>query len=209
MAVNSSKSNVLFVEGKTDVYHLAKAIEILEMNIDIDIIDMHDAGALCNFIRSTPAKLLHGKKIIALFDCDDEGKREFKRISGDERIMANVKRLTSAQSEGKSFALTLQPPSGLEEYCPIEFLYQFEHLKSHEMLEKRNYNQYKEIFKGKSPEEDKAIANEYENETSLRPFKVLDCKKNEFSESIKKETDRNLFANFELTLKLIKRIVDL
>ena len=208
LAVDTEKNNVLFVEGKTDVNHLFKAIEMLGMDLDIDIIDMHDAGALCNFIRSTPAKLIRGKKMIALFDCDDEGKKEYKSISGDETVIAGVKRLTSAQSEEKSFAMTLQPPSGLERYCPIEFLYPFDYLKSHGMLEKRNYNKYKDAFKGDSPKEDKAIACEYENESSLRPFKVLECKKNEFAEIIKLETNKVLFLNFEPTMNLIKKIIE-
>lgn len=208
LAIGTEKSNVLFVEGKTDVNHLFKAMEMLGMDLDIDIIDMHDAGALCNFIRSVPAKLLNGKKLIALFDCDDEGWKRYNSITGDETVIDGVKRLTSAQSEEKSFALTIQPPSGLEEYCPIEFLYPFDYLKSHGMLEKRNYNRYKDVFKGNSPEDDKAILCEYENESSLRPFKVSDCKKNEFAERIKQETNKELFLNFKPTVNLIKKIID-
>ena len=208
LAVNTEKSVILFVEGKTDVNHLYKAMEILGMDLDIVIIDMHDAGALCNFIRSTPAKLLNGKKMIALFDCDEEGQKKYNSIPGNETIIPGVKKLTSAQSEERSFAMTLQPPSGLEKYCPIEFLYPYDYLKSNNMLEKRNYNKYKETFKGSSPEEDKDIVTEFEHETSLRPFKVLECKKNEFAERIKMETNKELFLNFEPTLNLIKIIIE-
>lgn len=208
MAANTEKRNILFVEGKTDVIHLNKAMELLDYDLDVETIDMHDAGALSSFIKSAPNKLFGKKKMIALFDCDFEGKKVYKSICGDENVIKGVKKLTSAQSEGKSFAMTLQPPSGLEEYCPIEFLFPFEHLKSHGMLEKRNYNQFKNTFKGKSPEEDKAIANEYENETSLRPFVVNDNNKNSFAELIKSEKNRDIFKNFIPTLNVIKSIIN-
>lgn len=208
LAVDTEKNNILFVEGKTDISHFYKAMEMLQIDLDIAIFDLHDAGSLCNFIRSTPAKLLNGKKMIALFDCDDEGMKNYNRITGDETNISGVKKLTSVQSEGKSFAMILQPPLGLEKYCPVEFLYPYDYLKSNNMLVKRNYNEYKETFKGRSPGEDKDIASEYEHETSLRPFKVLECKKNEFANSIKMKTNKELFINFEPTLILIKTIIE-
>lgn len=167
---------------------------------------MHDAGALSSFIRSTPTKLCNGKKLIALFDCDDEGKKSFKNICGD-MIIDNIKRLTAEQCEKKSFALTLQAPEKLDKYCPIEFLYPFEYLRPKNILKKLDFRDYKNSFKGANPEEDTALIEEYKNETSLRPYKVDDDEKTVFSENIKTETDIALFENFRPTIDLIKKVI--
>lgn len=207
IATNSSKNNLLFVEGKTDINHLKKAIKILGYDLDLDIIDMHDAGALSNFIRSTPIKLCNSKKLIALFDCDDEGRNCLKSIHGDTSSIPNVKKITAVQCENKSFALCIQAPAELERYCPIEFLYPYDYLKSKDILEERNYKEYKNLFKADSPDEDAKITAEFKNKISLRPYKVLDNKKNSFSENIKKETDPKLFENFKPTIELIIKII--
>ena len=67
IAANTKKKNLLFVEGKTDVLHLKRAMDILGYDLDVEIIDLHDAGALANFIKSAPHKLFGKKKMIALF----------------------------------------------------------------------------------------------------------------------------------------------
>ena len=207
LIASSSKNNILFVEGKTDINHLNKAIEILGYNLDLDIFELHDAGALSNFIRSTPARLCGGKKLIALFDCDYEGRNSFKSINGD-MIMDNIKRLTAVQCEKMSFAITLQAPEKLDKYCPIEFLYPFEYLKPKKILKKLDFREYKKSFKGANPKDDKELNDEYEKETFLRPYKVNDDEKNRFSESIKTETDDAIFKNFGPTIELIAKIIN-
>ena len=207
LIANSDKNNILFVEGKTDIIHLKKAIEILGYNLDLDILELHDAGALANFIRSTPAKLCNGKRLIALFDCDNEGKKSFKSINGDI-VFDNVQRVKATQCEKKSFAITLQAPDKLEQYCPIEFLYPFEYLKSKSILRKMDFREYKNTFRGENPVNDKALNDEFEKETSLRPYKVNDDEKTRFSESIKTETHKALFENFKPTLDLIDKIIN-
>ena len=207
LIADSNKNNILFVEGKTDVNHLNKAIGLLGYDLDLEIFDLHDAGTLSNFIRSAPAKLCSGKRLIALFDCDDEGKKLFKNISGD-MIMDNIKRLTASQCENKSFALTLQAPDKLDKYCPIEFLYPFEYLKPKMILKKLDFREYKSSFKATNPEDDRLLNEEYEKETFLRPYKVNDDEKNRFSESIKSEADAEIFNNFRPTLDLIQKIIE-
>lgn len=207
LVAKSDKNNILFVEGKTDVNHLKKAIVMLEYNLDLEIIDMHDAGALSSFIRSTPSKLCNGKTLIALFDCDNEGKRLFNNIPGDI-VIANAKRLTATQCENKSFASTIQPPTAFEKYCPIEFLYPFEYLKDKNVLERMDFQEYKTLFKTADPEEDERLTEEYKNGTSLRAYKVKDEEKTRFSKSIESETDITIFQNFKPTIELIKKIIE-
>lgn len=207
LIANSNKNNLLFVEGKTDVNHLKKAIEILGYDLDLEICDMHDAGTLSNFIRITPAKLFNGKKLIALFDYDKAGLKGFNDITGTPRIIDSVKRVTAEQCENRSYALTIQPPKGLEKYCPIEFLYPFGYLKSKSILKKLDFREYRNSFKGGTPDEDKALIEEFEQESSLRPYYVNDDEKNRYSESIKTETDKTLFENFRPTINLIEKII--
>lgn len=206
LAANTTKSNILFVEGKTDVKHLSKAMEVLGYRLDLEIIDMHDAGALANFIKSVPAKLFQGKKIIALFDCDREGKNGYKAIKGQE-IIPNVKQLTAIQCEGLSYAMIIQAPEPLTPYCPIEFLYPFDYLKENDILEIHNFEEYKGLFKSDDPEMEIRFCECYREKSDLRPFKVSDSKKNLFSEYVQRETSKKLFAQFTQTLDIIERII--
>lgn len=208
IAANTNKNNLLFVEGKTDVIHLNKAIEILGYNLDIEIIDMHDAGALGSFIKSAPHKLFGKKKMIALFDCDDKGKKTYKDIKGNDQTIHNSKIITAEQCENKSFAMIIQSPKNMNEYCPVEFLYPYDYLREKEMLIKRDIKNYQSVYKAGSSDGLYALASEFEKETSLRPFTVDDKKKNIFAEAIKNEIRKELFANFAPTLDVIKTIIE-
>ena len=206
LALNSDKNNVLFVEGKTDVVHLNKAIEILDYDLDIEIIDMHDADTLSMFIRNTPSKLLNEKKAIALFDLDQAGEKAYKSINGTENN--DMKLITAEQCSQKSFAVKIIAPNNiLNKYCPIEFLYSLDYLKENTVLTKRSWNEFTGIFKSNTPEENNALTAEFTSESSLRPFKANDDCKNTFSEKVAIETDPELFKGFKPTLDKIKEIV--
>ena len=45
------------MEGKTDVKHFTKAMQVLGYDLDVEFFDMHDATNLSNFINCTPARL--------------------------------------------------------------------------------------------------------------------------------------------------------
>lgn len=208
IAANTEKSNLLFVEGKTDVLHLNRAMEILGYDLDIEIIDMHDAGALANFIKSAPHKLFGKKKMIALFDCDDKGKKMYDDVKGDEKCLDCSKMITAEQCEKLSFAMKIQSPNDLEKYCPIEFLYPYYYLKENDMLIKRKVQEFQFMYKVETEEGLLALGTEFKDETSIRPFVIDDNKKNSFAEQIKYETKRELFTNFIPTLDVIKSIVE-
>src|SRR5690606_1147280 len=70
----SSKRTVVCVEGKTDIIHIQTAMKKLNRNLDIELINLHDASSLSAFIRSIPATILDNKKILRLFDNDKEGR---------------------------------------------------------------------------------------------------------------------------------------
>lgn len=205
MVFDSNKENVLFVEGKTDVVHLMKAMDILGYDLNVEIIDMHDATTLGNFIRSVPAKLLPDKKkLIALFDYDEAGKKAYESVKGSDIGLPLTKKVSAEQCEGKSYVMTLVAPAGQQQYCPIEFLYQKDYLETHQMLIKRDYRDFNNLFKPASPDEGK----DFKEESTLRPFYVNDSRKNLFATAIKTETDALKFAGFKGTLDLIKELIE-
>lgn len=201
---SSSKNNLVFVEGKTDVRHFTRAMQVLGYNLDVDFFDMHDATTLSNFIKCVPARLFNKKSLIALFDCDAEGN---KGLNGRDCDIAGVKQVTSEQSEGKSFCIKILPPRGLEKYCPVEFLYSKDVLEKNNMLKKLQINEFTRLIGFSSPEEMNELSEEFKNETTLRPFKVNDDRKNTFSETVQTITDSAVFEGFRPTIELIKSIV--
>ena len=208
LAMNSDKDVIVFVEGKTDIFHLNRANKLLGYNLPFEVVDMHDAGALASFIKSTPAKLFPCKKLIALFDADPEGYKSYGSITGDSRTIHQAKIITAVQCENNSFAMTLVAPDHLNKYCPIEFLYPLEYLRSHNMLEKRNFQEYQSLYKASSLEEANNLNEEYDRETGLKPFKANDSNKDAFSQACSLETESQLFNNFKPTLEVIKQIIE-
>lgn len=204
MLSTSPKQNLVFVEGKTDVRHFTKAMQVLGYDLDVAFFDMHDATTLSSFIKCTPAKLFNKKSLIALFDCDAEGEKGFK---GNDTAIPGVKEVTSEQCEGCSFCIKILPPVGLEKYCPVEYLYSKDVLESNNVLTKRNYKEFTNLIGYSTPEESDRLSEEYKNETSLRPFKVNDDRKNSFSEAVQNFTDPEVFKGFRPTLDLIAAII--
>ncbi len=200
----SPKQNIVFVEGKTDVRHFMKAIQMLAPDLDVAFFDMHDATTLSSFIKCVPAKLFNKKSLIALFDCDIEGNKGF---NGKDCGISGVKEVTSEQSEGKSFCIKIIPPEGLEKYCPVEYLYSKGVLESNNMLKKRDFKEFTNLIGYSTPDESDQLSDEFKNETSLRPFKVNDDKKNIFSETIQGFSDPEVFKAFKPTIDLIDRII--
>lgn len=204
MLSTSPKQNLVFVEGKTDVQHFTKAMQMLGYDLDVEFFDMHDASTLSNFIKSAPARLFNKHSLIALFDCDAKGEKGFK---GEDTVIPGVKRVTSEQCEGNSFCMRIMPPAGLENYCPVEYLYAKDILESNHVLIKRQYPEFSNMIGYSTPEESDMLSEEYKNESSLRPFKVNDDRKNSFSEFVKSITDPEVFTGFIPTLELLAAII--
>lgn len=201
---SSPKNNLVFVEGKTDIRHFSRAMQVLGYNLDVEFFDMHDATTLSSFIKCTPAKLFNKKSLIALFDCDAEGDKGFR---GKDIDIAGVKEVTSEQSEGRSFCIKILPPDGLEKYCPVEYLYSKEVLEKNNVLTKRNINEFTNLIGFSSSDEMNKLSEEFKNETSLRPFKVNDDKKNTFSEAVQHISDPAVFEGFRRTIDLIASVI--
>ncbi len=214
LVIVSQYRNLLFVEGKTDVIHLEKAINALGMSIDVEIIPIQNADSLRDFIRSTPSALFGGRKVMALFDSDNEGGKAYSKITGEETTIKGVKRITAEQCNGLSYVFKIQPYDALlSKYCPIEFLYERSYLDDKDILEKMDLKKFINEFSPSSNDTDeiRALTDEYESGSSLRPFKVSDAekKKSDFADIIKNETDPAIFEGFRPTLELIQQVIDL
>lgn len=137
--LNTSKNNIVFVEGSTDVIHLNKAIEMFKeqyplLHKDFDFKAVGGSTELdlfYNFISSPLFKKYFSsslkKKVVFLGDCDNAGKN-FK----NKKPLTKNGELYYTEDKGIAF-FTIQPPqeSGyLCTYCPVEFLYPFEQLSS-------------------------------------------------------------------------------
>lgn len=202
---SSPKQNLVFVEGKTDVKHFTRAMQVLGYNLDVEFFDMHDASTLSSFISCAPARLFNKKSLIALYDCDKEGEKGYNK--GRDFDIAGVKVVTSEQCEGKSFCIKILPPAGLEKYCPVEYLYSKDVLDSNHVLTKRNFPEYINLMGLSTSEDAKALSEEYDNESTLRPFKVNDDRKNAFSETVQQISDPTVFEGYRPTLDLIDAIL--
>ena len=202
---SSPKQNLVFVEGKTDVKHFTRAMQVLGYNLDVEFFDMHDASTLSSFISCAPARLFNKKSLIALYDCDKEGEKGYNK--GRDYNIAGVKVVTSEQCEGKSFCIKILPPAGLEKYCPVEYLYSKDVLDSNHVLTKRNFTEYINLMGLSTSEDAKALSEEYDNESTLRPFKVNDDRKNAFSETVQQISDPIVFEGYRPTLDLIDAIL--
>ena len=202
---SSPKQNLVFVEGKTDVKHFTRAMQVLGYNLDVEFFDMHDASTLSSFISCAPARLFNKKSLIALYDCDKEGEKGYNK--GRDYDIAGVKVVTSEQCEGKSFCIKILPPAGLEKYCPVEYLYSKDVLDSNHVLTKRNFTEYINLMGLSTSEDAKALSEEYDNESTLRPFKVNDDRKNAFSETVQQISDPTVFEGYRPTLDLIDAII--
>ena len=202
---SSSKQNLVFVEGKTDVKHFTRAMQVLGHNLDVDFFDMHNASSLSSFISCAPARLFNKKSLIALYDCDKEGDKGYNK--GRDCDISGVKVVTSEQCEGKSFCIKILPPAGLEKYCPVEYLYSKDVLDSNHVLTKRNFTEYINLMGLSTSEDAKTLSEEYDNESTLRPFKVNDDRKNTFSETVQQISDPSVFEGFRPTIDLIDAII--
>lgn len=202
---SSPKQNLVFVEGKTDVKHFTRAMQVLGYNLDVEFFDMHDASTLSSFISCAPARLFNKKSLIALYDCDKEGDKGYNK--GRDCDISGVKVVTSEQCEGKSFCIKILPPAGLEKYCPVEYLYSKDVLDSNHVLTKRNFTEYINLMGLSTSEDAKTLSEEYDNESTLRPFKVNDDRKNTFSETVQQISDPSVFEGFRPTIDLIDAII--
>lgn len=200
--VNSEKPAIMFTEGKTDVNHIKIAKEKLGVSAFFDVFPCGDtscgADKLRQFLVACPAELFKGKKVIGLFDCDEQGlkqKKYFNMVTNDLYI---------SKTNSDVYALFLPVPReefAKYENCPIEFLYSKEILEKHGVLSVK-----RQIAKINSYHQQEPLNSaDYNARQDLWFYEVNDSKKVSFAESIS-SLDPSEFKNFHLIFNLVESI---
>jgi hypothetical protein len=144
--------------------------------------------------------------LIALFDNDKEGIKGYNDIAGIEDNTQMYKKLTSEQSENRCYAFKIPAITDSPKYCPIEFLYDIDILLSNNVIEKRDYRDYLNLYRdeNRSASDNEILMKEFQEGKIPRPYIVKDNMKKYFSEIIQKESDVKLFCNFQNLFHILK-----
>ncbi len=205
--ISSSKDVVLFVEGKTDVKHLKTAAKKLEIHGDsFDIFHCRNADKLRQFLVGIPSGIFENKKIVGIFDYDDEGIKNIKKIG--EEIEENKQ--YKVRDMGNVYAITLPcPDSEFEKHrnCPIEFLYPEEILREQEnFITRRELGDVtKNLNQSEWPNQE-----QLNQKTELYYFRVSDgeTSKKEFADYVTK-LDPDKFESFKTVFKKIEELTEI
>ena len=147
--LNKKSDLIVFTEGKTDIAHIKSAQSALNIPYKFDLIDGEGAEKLGAFLANSPPSLFLNCKVIAIFDWDDAGQKQFKKF---EQIQdqKNIKRHKTLPN-----IYTIMLPTPREEFksynfCPVEFLYSKEILEQNNMIQKREIQDINR-YRGRSP----------------------------------------------------------
>ena len=206
---------ILYTEGKTDCSHIETAWRILndEEKHNFKFIAFNGISKLSNHIRSINSELENhissNKNIIAIFDSDSAGIKEFKNL-----IKQNSNsNFGKAKNSNKIYIVLLpEPNNDLKGLCEIEFLYPLDILKKYDMLVAKNEH---DIFR---LDDDRKITIEIlkkieDNQEldNLKYYNIDENKKSKFALDI--QNDNNLtkkdLNGFKSLFKLIKKVESL
>lgn len=202
--LSSNKNVILFTEGKTDITHIKTAKEKLKItDMDFDIFTCECADKLKQFLMGIPNGLAQDKKIIGIFDYDQEGIKSARGLGNQIQEDGVYKR----NGIDNIFSITLPCPDDrlkALEYCPIEFLYPKEKIDS-VMLCKRNL---KEI-NNKYDDNNQISSTDFANMEELFCFQLSKNSnhKTDFASKIS-GFDECDFRNFRLLFDKIKSLVE-
>lgn len=209
--INSSKKLVLFVEGKTDIIHIKTAKSKLKIDLDFDIFECGSAEKLRQFLMGIPKGLFSDKKIVGIFDYDEEGIQQAKLIEGSKNKDEKDIYIRKDSSNIKSINL-ICPNEEFKKYknCPIEFLYTKKKLTSTKLLEKRSLGEVNKNLK----DIEKFNQSELNAKEELWFFKIKNTKgkidgdgeKMKFTKNVSK-LDQKDFENFKPLFEKIERII--
>jgi heme/copper-type cytochrome/quinol oxidase subunit 4 len=121
-------------------------------------------------------------------------------------VYDNMDRLPSEQSENRCYAFKIPAITDSPKYCPIEFLYDIDILLSNNVIEKRDYRDYLNLYRdeNRSASDNEILMKEFQEGKIPRPYIVKDNMKKYFSEIIQKESDVKLFCNFQNLFHILK-----
>ncbi len=125
--LSSTKNIILLVEGKHDKIHIKEAFSRLKdeyNNLDFDIFFADGANNLKQLVLgfSTTDFDLDGKKIIAVFDDDDDGRKG--RNQQNFQKVDDLNSIYSLKSNDSFFGILLPKRVGFTGECTIENMYE-------------------------------------------------------------------------------------
>ena len=205
-AIRESRMPLLLVEGKTDKNHLTTAWQKLypEEKMPFAIVSLSCAEKIKQYISSVPDKFAKSI-IIGLVDNDGEGQ---KVIKGCEKIQENIYKFKNDQNQNRRAYCIMLPlvddNVNVFNYCPIEFMYDWDTLVENDVIKKRCYSEAMSLWAQKGRE---CLDNaQYNTTKELCFYKVEDSIKNRFSEKVA-EFSRDKFIKFETVFNLIKEVL--
>lgn len=202
---------IIYTEGKTDIMHIENAWKILfEKEHNFKFISFDGIEKLANHISSSNGMLekqITNNKIIAIFDSDSTGIKNFKKLTTKD---PNEKYALAKNSNRTFIVLLPFIEPDLNGLCEIEFLYPRHILEKYEMLEERK--DLNEIMKlSDNPKTALEILQKFDDNEKvekLKYYKIIEGKKNKFAQEI--QSDINLKKEdlevFEDLFNLINKI---
>ncbi|WP_432773696.1 AAA family ATPase [Francisella salimarina] len=201
--LSSGKNVILFTEGKTDITHIKTAKEKLNItDLDFDVFTCDCADKLKQFLMGIPNGLAQDKKIIGIFDYDQEGIKSAKGLGN--QIQDGAYKRNDMEN---IFSITLPCPDDklkTLEYCPIEFLYPKEKIDS-VMLCKRNLKD----VNNKYDDNNQISSADFANMEDLFCFQLSknSSHKTDFASKIS-DFEESDFRNFRPLFDKIKSLVE-
>ncbi len=130
----ANEETIVITEGKFDVIHYENAFSKLypELVDKFHFIAASSAGALRSFIENIPEQFSMAIKIIAIFDYDHEGFKNYNKLT-KWKCHVNYK------SKKNLYAITIQTNFDDDDfrsfYCPVEILYDRKLLEENGVIE--------------------------------------------------------------------------
>lgn len=206
----SEKKCIIFTEWKTDINHIITSKNKLWItDYDFDVFTCWCANKLKQFLMWIPDWLFSDKKIIWIFDSDNEWIKEaikiWSKFLGDNNIFVS-------NSNSNVFSLLIPVPNQEfinYEYCPIEFLYDKSKLEENNFIEKRNI---RDINNTQYIKDSGSFLNQsdLDSKNDLWFYKIteVNISKNTFSNSIISLFNESDFINFKPIFEKIKFIIE-
>jgi predicted ATPase len=204
LGVKSNKSTIIFTEGKTDVNHLKQALSKLKLDLDVDIFNCECADQLKQFLNGAPESLFNGKKVIGLFDYDDEGIKSVKGFNKTENEL-----VSKVKAKKSFYSLLLTPPNdSLKKYenCFIEYLYTKDILDKYDLIEKMKQSEFNSLL-NKSGNSKDIDSIKLDDINDLWTHKVKNNLKTRFAEEYINELNITDFENFKPIFDNISDII--
>lgn len=204
---------IIYTEGKTDIMHIENAWKILfEKEHNFQFISFDGIIKLSNHISSTNKTIenqITDNKIIAIFDSDETGIKEFKKLTG-----VDPKEQFALSKNSNQIFILLLPVSeiDLNNLCEIEFLYPRSILEKYNMLTKREFTDIVKLCQNnrRLAYEIDDMLNENKKVDSLKYYKIIESRKKEFAQELL--TNNNLkkedLKEFRNLFNVINKILE-